>query len=329
MLFFLLFSLLGTCILWIFKYHNQGLGFSDFRFTYPGNLLQLFLWILSIIGVTITFSMRNPSAGYTIGFYKNLALFGLLLLFLGKFISFISISSSMYFFEQPVKRVATGLCYFGYEGLLLLTIAASWTSIYGVSQLYYLRTLVNSGLLAIILMVFAFIFTSPWYGDVKHDKTNPYQYGVVLGAAVWSNSKPSPILVSRLDEAMNLYRAGIIKELYLTGSNAPGEISEAEAAFNYLKKYNIPLNDIQLEKQTTSTTEQIRFLRSDLLKRKGIERVLVISDKNHVRRIREISKFYNIDIDVVGAELNLSYGKNLPYRLRESAALLIFWLFGL
>lgn len=261
--------------------------------------------------------------------YKYLSILGCLLLLAGKILSYSNYPSSGYLLEQPMKKVITGLLYLGYEGTVIITLGSSWTRIYGVQQLRFLKSGLNSVLVAMVLIAFSFIYTSPWYGNIQYDKAAPYQYGVVLGAAVWSNNKPSPILVSRLDEAMNLYRAGIIKNIILTGSNAPGEISEAEAAYNYLKKYDIPLNDIQMEKQTTSTTEQVKYIKNDLFSRKDAGKVLVISDKNHVRRVREIIKFYQVGVDVIGAELNLSNSKNLPYRLRESAALLIFWLFGL
>ncbi|MFN3478156.1 MAG: FAD-dependent oxidoreductase, partial [bacterium] len=62
---------------------------------------------------------------------------------------------------------------------------------------------------------------------------------VVLGAAVWSDNKPSPILAARVDKAIDLMKNFNVEKVYFTGSNAPGELSEAEVALNYLKSKNI------------------------------------------------------------------------------------------
>ncbi|MFN4174641.1 MAG: YdcF family protein [Parachlamydiaceae bacterium] len=86
----------------------------------------------------------------------------------------------------------------------------------------------------------------------------------MLGAAVWSDNKPSPILAARVDKAIDLMKNFNVEKVYFTGSNAPGELSEAEVALNYLKSKNVSADNVITETNTTSTTEQIQFIKNKM-----------------------------------------------------------------
>jgi vancomycin permeability regulator SanA len=152
---------------------------------------------------------------------------------------------------------------------------------------------------------------------------------VVLGAAVWSYDKPSPTLASRIDKAAKLYRKGIVNKIQLTGSNAPGERSEAEVALGYIIQKDIDSSDILVENKTTSTTDQVRFIKNNLVAAERFDNIFIVSDKYHLGRVNEISKFYNLNVMLAASELNLSFNTMLTSRIRECIALLIFWCFAL
>src|SRR5664280_3415396 len=91
---------------------------------------------------------------------------------------------------------------------------------------------------------------------------------VVLGAAVWSNNVPSPMLASRAEKAYELYKMGYVNKIQVTGGNAPGELSEAEVASLYLKQRGVDANDIWIEKKSTNTAEQVRYVKEELINKK-------------------------------------------------------------
>ena len=95
--------------------------------------------------------------------------------------------------------------------------------------------------MSIFLLSFLFTFKIDKYNSQK-DKTN-FDYGIILGAAVWSGNKPSPIFRGRIKKGAELFKQKIINKIHLTGGNAPGEISEAKAALNYLVS-NYKITDI-------------------------------------------------------------------------------------
>ncbi|NCW44636.1 MAG: YdcF family protein, partial [Gemmatimonadaceae bacterium] len=70
---------------------------------------------------------------------------------------------------------------------------------------------------------------------------------VVLGAAQYGG-RPSPVLKSRLDHALGLYKAGRAPLVVLTGGRRPGDlISEAAAGRRYLVRRGIPKEAMMLE----------------------------------------------------------------------------------
>ena len=152
--------------------------------------------------------------------------------------------------------------------------------------------------------------------------------GVVLGAAVWTN-EPSPSLKSRVDKAFELYKDGSIQKIQLTGGNAPGELSEAEIAYDYIKTRKIDTTNVWIEKNTTSTTEQIHFIKTKLGTIPGVNDIIVISDSYHLPRVKEIADFYLLDVKVASSDLDLRFDSKLYNKVRESAAILIFWFFAI
>jgi uncharacterized SAM-binding protein YcdF (DUF218 family) len=152
--------------------------------------------------------------------------------------------------------------------------------------------------------------------------------GVVLGAAVWTN-EPSPSLKSRVEKAFSLYKEGEIQKIQLTGGHAPGELSESEMAYKYLKSKNIDTNDVWIEKNTTSTAEQIQFIKSKLSAKPTIDNIIVISDSYHLPRVHEIADFFHLNLQVAASNLDLKFENKIYYKLRESAATVIFWFFAI
>lgn len=183
---------------------------------------------------------------------------------------------------------------------------------------------IGAGFLVLTLI---FINTRPLSQEIANHKKSTL--AIVLGAAVWSDNKPSPTLASRVDKAIELYKQSKVNKIQLTGGNAPGELSEAEVSLKYILGKGIDRNDVWIEKSTTSTIEQVRFVKNNLMNDKQINSVIVISDKYHLQRVREICSFYNVEADAAASDLKLKTDKIIFYQLRESIALLLFWLFAL
>ncbi len=326
----ILILLCDLLLLFYIKYENQGLALSNFSLFYVGNLLNILFTIVAIIGVII-YSVKVKSE------FKSTFLISFsILLTLALAIAYISTKISLplpndYFLDHPLKKIAVGFLFSLYQYLQFLFIGVIWFYLLGGKELIALRAIVNSAALVMVLLFIAFIYINIKKDNGKKDPPvkNATNVAIVLGAAVWPHNSPSPSLAGRADKALELLKKGLVNKIQLTGSNAPGELSEAEVAFNYLKMENIDTSKIWLEDKTVSTAEQIRFIKDHILAKKNIGNVIIVSDSYHLTRVREMCRFYKIKIGLASSDLKLGFQHNLYYKMKESIALLVFWFFAL
>ena len=97
-------------------------------------------------------------------------------------------------------------------------------------------------ILFLILGTFPFIFYSILnhnYQSKIFDKTNdvPETYAaLVLGAGVYKNGEPSPILQDRLNAAVDLYNSGKVTKLIVSGDNRFTHYDEPTVMKDFLVK---------------------------------------------------------------------------------------------
>ena len=234
----------------------------------------------------------------------------------------------IYMFEHQFRDVLTGFLFSAYQFVNFILLFTIWLNIIGRRELLFLNASLNAVVLIILFLVVAFVYVnqSKTVGKLNNTRDN---VAVVLGAAVWSNNIPSPMLASRAEKAYELYKQGYVNKIQVTGGNAPGELSEAEVSSLYLKQRGVNMNDIWLEKKTTNTAEQVRYVKEELINKKRLSNIIFVSNSYHLTRINEICIFYNVKAGIQPSSLNLSFDSNIYYKVRECIALLVFWFFAL
>jgi vancomycin permeability regulator SanA len=316
--------LLNLIFIFILKYLNQGLALTEFSFFNPGNMINMFFVFLLAAGLLVLYIKKEvKEATRTI---ISLLIIINLLLITSAALNFIDLPlPDYYIYDYHISRVIVGIMFALYQFMLLIFVSAVWIYVLAYKKYLFLRTFLISTLIILFLFVFSVLYLNinNMSSDISNEDKN--NIGVVLGAAVWSN-KPSPSLSSRADKAAELLIEGKISTIQLTGSNAPGELSESEMAYNYLRSKNIEANRIRIESETTSTNDQIKYIKDNLYTNYNI---VIISDSYHLPRIKEICRFHNMEVKLIASDLAFSFRTRIFYNLREAAGLLIFWLFGL
>lgn len=312
------------------KYNNQSLSLSDFNLYNIGNLLNLIVIVVLIIGIAVySLQKRNKiSVSRVMTFTAIITI----LLAAAYYSTTINLPfQKFYYLGQFGNKLFIGLLFFLYLYLLIAFSSYIWLSVFGRNTMLILRSLLNSILILFILLLFAFYHVNVSDPQIDNEILDPDEknIAVVLGAAVWSNNQPSPILAARVDKAIQLLDSGIVGRIQFTGSNAPGEISEAEAAYYYALTRGGDSSKLLIESKTTSTYEQIQFIRKKLMPKETINNVIIVSDNFHLVRIEECSKFNNIRIYAVASDLKLNFEKEIYNRLRESIGVLFFWFFAI
>jgi len=76
------------------------------------------------------------------------------------------------------------------------------------------------------------------------DQAPTKSVAIVFGAGLWSNGKPMPYLAARLDLAAQLYEAGRVKAILVSGDNRHASYNEPDAMRAYLIKAGIPARKV-------------------------------------------------------------------------------------
>ncbi|MCU0407095.1 MAG: YdcF family protein [Ignavibacteriaceae bacterium] len=284
------------------KYMNQNLPFDYFSLAKTGNLFNLMIYAGIIIGIVIGIK-KNKSviSNKSITTFLVVSWFMLIISFITTKV--IIVPTNFYIYEQPGDKVLTGLLFLIFLLTLIYFLIFLWRGIFSITKPGLFRKILSTTLMLIFL---------------------------VLGAAVWSGNIPSPTLSSRVDKALELLEQGFIGKIVFTGGKAPGELPEAEVAYEYARVKGVDTSKVIIETSTSSTADQIRWIQNNLLAYdSSFGEIILISDAYHLPRAIEISKFYNLDIKVAESVHKQNFRDKIANKIRESIALFNFWNFAL
>lgn len=326
---FLSFALIvNLFFLYYIKYANQKLPISEFSLANIGNIFNLVIVFAIIIGVAI-YLRKKRSDSRQIIFFVLILFLSLIVTFLLTFVVFPF--GDLYLLNQTADKIIDEASFIIYQFILFTFLSFVWLKVIDSERMVLFRSLINSviAMLFFLVLTYLYIQTRDYSSNNWALAKSSNNIAVVLGAAVWSDNQPSPSLSGRVDRAIELQNEGFAGRILLTGGNAPGERSEAQVAFEYAKQKGIDTSKVQYESLTTSTSEQILYIKRNLISDGSIDEIIIVSDAYHLIRVLEISKFYNINIKVATSKLQLNFEQKLYWQIRESIALIVFWSFAL
>lgn len=182
-----------------------------------------------------------------------------------------------------------------------------------------------TGVAAVFLQVLNFKDDQQKYSSGKFRANS----GVILGAAVWGGNRPSPVLRERINKGYEIYKNKYVSKLVITGGGSPNELTEGQVSKNVLIKYGVDPDNLFLENSSNSTVEQIHFVRDSLYKKMNWDKIIVVSDNYHLLRAIQICDFNDINADCMASDKELSTYSTISFCLKESLALIIFWVSGI
>ncbi len=218
--------------------------------------------------------------------------------------------------------------------LLISNINVGYLAMVGLGVLLLLLGLFYSKIPRWIKGVFVaglavwFGFAAVLYGYGWADTVNYREDAVIVLGAGLKGDRPSKILRTRLDEAVEYHRQNPDAVMVVSGGQGPQEtISEADAMARYLIAAGVPEEQILKEDRSTSTFENFSFSKALLDEKLGEEySVAFVSNDFHILRAKGIAK-------QVGYGKTTHFHSNTPWYnvfssgLRECLALVKFWVF--
>ncbi|GLV81433.1 membrane protein [Streptomyces lavendulae subsp. lavendulae] len=123
------------------------------------------------------------------------------------------------------------------------------------------------------------------------------EVAVVFGAGLW-NGRPTPYLANRLDAAVELYRAGKVKVVLVTGDNSRREYDEPDAMRTYLTAHGVPDGRVVSDYAGFDTWDSCVRAREIF----GVRRAVLVSQGFHIRRAVALCQAAGVDAYGVGVD---------------------------
>jgi SanA protein len=154
------------------------------------------------------------------------------------------------------------------------------------------------------------------------EQAQPKKVAIIFGAKVYSDGRLSPMLADRVQTGVDLYRAGRVKELLLTGGQKLG-IDETIAMRLFALAQGVPSSSIIVDNESPrSITSCLRARRVH-----GIKNTIVVTQGFHMTRTLVLCTFAGIKAVGVRADYQHKEGYRLlsliRNHLREYAAFII------
>jgi vancomycin permeability regulator SanA len=139
------------------------------------------------------------------------------------------------------------------------------------------------GLPLILVLLALKVYVAVTTGRYCYDqiaKVPFHRVGLVFGAAVRPGGRLSPMLADRVNAAIELYRAGRIHKLLMSGDNSQVNYDEVSAMRQYALDQGIPAEDISLDYAGFSTYESCYRARAIF----GVRDVVLVTQQFHLAR---------------------------------------------
>ncbi len=148
---------------------------------------------------------------------------------------------------------------------------------------------------------------------------------IILGYPADATGQPGPILQSRLDKAIELYKNGVARKMIVTGAAVDNEFVESEVMAAYLMRMGIPTEDIFTESYARNTYENALMV-SRIMKEKGYIHAVVVTSGFHRMRAETFFNRHIKNVTIVPAPFPKGFplAKRLLYELKEYIIIALF-----
>ena len=126
----------------------------------------------------------------------------------------------------------------------------------------------------------------------------PPRIAIVFGAKVWENGEPSDALYDRIVTVAELYRAGRVKKILMSGDNPTENYDEPTSMKATAVKLGVPAENIVLDFAGRRTYDTC-FRAKEIF---GIQKAIVVTQEFHQPRTLYLCN--NLGVDSIGITAN-------------------------
>lgn len=134
---------------------------------------------------------------------------------------------------------------------------------------------------------------------------------LILGAGVYSDKEPTPVLLGRLETGLRLYRDGKVRWFLVSGDNRTPQYNEPQAMRRWLIRQGVPSSHIIQDYAGRRTYDSLK--RAQVVF--GLRRVVLVTSDFHLPRAIFLATGLGLD----------AYGVPASTEVHSSGARLGFW----
>ncbi len=135
------------------------------------------------------------------------------------------------------------------------------------------------------------------------DDVPPAPVGLVLGAQVYPDGTPSPFLAARLDLAKQLFDAGKVQVLLVSGDNMAPEYNEPDAMRDYLIDAGVPADKVVADYAGFDTYDSCARAKRIF----GVSKLIMVTQAYHLPRAVATCRALGVDATGVGDDTSRQY----------------------
>jgi vancomycin permeability regulator SanA len=186
--------------------------------------------------------------------------------------------------------------------------------------LYNLATLAIAAIIVAGALVGYVVQNTSSYRYAQIAGAPPAPVAIVFGAGVRQDGTLSPMLADRVTAAVQLYQAGTIQKILMTGDNSRVGYDEVTAMRRYAVEHGVPFGDITLDYAGFSTYDSCYRARAIF----GVTRALLVTQGYHLPRAVYTCRQLGVEAEGVGTPDWQRYPLRMmgPYVAREALAIL-------
>jgi SanA protein len=154
--------------------------------------------------------------------------------------------------------------------------------------------------------------------DVSEATSRPV--AIVFGAGIRPDGRLSPMLRDRMDTAIDLYRAGLVHKLLVSGDNRFVNYNEPGRMYDYAVAQGLPPEDVVRDYAGRRTYDTC-YRASAIF---GVSRAILVTQRFHLPRALFTCRGLGIDAMGFSADRRI-YFSNPYYRARDAVATLRAW----
>jgi len=165
------------------------------------------------------------------------------------------------------------------------------------------------------------LYTVRKYIYTRIEDVPPRPVALVLGAGLWADGSLTPVLADRVATAADLYHAGMVQKLLLSGDSHSVNYNEPVAMMEYAVRLGVPEDAILLDYAGRRTYDSCYRARTVF----GVERAIVVTQRFHAPRVLYLCRNLGVDAIAILADRQDYSIRRFKWEAREYLALALAW----